>query len=74
VFDRFYRGAAARRSNATGSGLGLAIVRWIVQRHTGSIRLEKREGGGTIVTVRIPLLAPSATQPKPAAQVEPAPA
>ncbi len=59
VFDRFYRGAAARRLNGTGSGLGLAIVRWIVQRHSGSIRLEKREGGGTIATVRLPLAAPS---------------
>lgn len=74
VFDRFYRGGAARRSNATGSGLGLAIVRWIVQRHTGSIRLEKREGGGTVATVRIPLASPSAKRSQPAAQVEPAPA
>ncbi len=66
VFDRFYRGAAARRVNGSGSGLGLAIVRWIVQRHSGSIRLEKREGGGTIVTVRVPLAAPSAPERGPA--------
>ena len=64
VFDRFYRGAAARRVNGSGTGLGLAIVRWIVLRHGGSIRLAKREGGGTIATVRIPLAAPAALEPR----------
>ncbi len=69
VFDRFYRGAAARRVNGAGSGLGLAIVRWIVLRHSGSIRLEKRSAGGTIATVRIPLAAPSPSE-RPSARVE----
>ncbi len=55
VFERFYRGAAARRSDAGGSGLGLAIARWIVERHGGSIRLASRSGRGTIATARLPL-------------------
>jgi len=55
VFDRFYRGDAARRIDASGSGLGLPIARWIVDRHGGEIRLERRLPRGTLVTVRLPL-------------------
>jgi two-component system, OmpR family, sensor kinase len=58
VFERFYRGQAARRVNGSGSGLGLAIVRWIVERHGGSIVLDTPDGGrGTLVTVRFPVSA-----------------
>ena len=59
VFERFYRGAAAKRANGSGSGLGLAIVRWIVDRHRGSVRIERRETRGTSVLVRLPLAAPA---------------
>lgn len=63
VFERFYRGAAARRVS-TGSGLGLAIVRWIVDRHGGSVRLERgRDGRGTVAVVRLPLLS-AANEPQ----------
>ena len=55
VFERFYRGAAAKRANGSGSGLGLAIVKWIVDRHGGSISLQRAEVRGTLVTVRLPL-------------------
>jgi signal transduction histidine kinase len=55
VFERFYRGDAARRIDASGSGLGLPIARWIVERHGGEIRIESRPMRGTRVTVRIPL-------------------
>jgi len=55
VFDRFYRGAAARRVNASGSGLGLPIAKWIVERHGGTITIGRRDGPGTLVTVRIPI-------------------
>lgn len=39
VFDRFYRGAAARAVAPDGSGLGLAIARVLVERDGGSISL-----------------------------------
>ena len=68
VFDRFYRSTAARRANSSGSGLGLAIVRWIVERHHGSVRLERRGTRGTVATVRIPL----APKPAPATEATPA--
>jgi signal transduction histidine kinase len=74
VFDRFYRGESARRVNSSGSGLGLAIVRWILDRHKGSIRLERNENGrGTLATVRLPLAARAATADEaPRAAVQPA--
>ena len=45
VFDRFYRGAAARARAADGAGLGLSIARSIVLRHGGTIDLDTAPGG-----------------------------
>ena len=56
VFERFYRGAAARteaRDNG-GSGLGLAIVREIVERHGGSVRAEAHAPHGLTFVVELP--------------------
>ena len=46
VFDRFYRGTAAR--GRPGSGLGLAIVRQVAETHGGSIAVEEAPGGGAL--------------------------
>jgi two-component system sensor histidine kinase MprB len=46
VFDRFYRGSAAR--GRPGSGLGLAIVRQVAETHGGSIAVEEAPGGGAL--------------------------
>ncbi len=40
-----------------GSGLGLALCREILESHRGSLRLRAREGGGLVVTCRLPLEA-----------------
>ncbi len=52
VFDRFYRGAEARRR--PGSGLGLAIVRQVAVQQRGSITAEPAAGGGTLMRLRLP--------------------
>jgi signal transduction histidine kinase len=39
-----------------GSGLGLALCREILENHQGSLRLRAREGGGLVVTCRLPLV------------------
>lgn len=55
VFDRFYRADRARTHDGGGAGLGLSICRTIVEAHGGDIRLTSRPGGGTTVSVRIPV-------------------
>jgi two-component system, OmpR family, phosphate regulon sensor histidine kinase PhoR len=57
LFNRFFRASNAIGRSIPGTGLGLAIVRMIVVNHGGDIDLESREGAGTTVTVRLPLLA-----------------
>lgn len=56
VFDRFYRGEAARRARADGCGLGLSIAQWIVNAHCGNIQLISEPGKLTTVRVRLPLI------------------
>ena len=48
------RGDASRAQG--GAGLGLAIVERIVERHAGTLAIEGVEGGGTRVTVKVPLV------------------
>ncbi len=55
VFERFYRGADARRLQPEGSGLGLSIARWIAERHEGRLVLAARDGGGTVARIELPL-------------------
>jgi two-component system, OmpR family, sensor histidine kinase KdpD len=53
IFDKFYR--IRRPRDLGGVGLGLAISAGIVQLHGGRIWAEHRTGGGTIVTLSIPV-------------------
>ncbi|MER3461381.1 MAG: sensor histidine kinase KdpD, partial [candidate division GAL15 bacterium] len=52
VFEKFYR--VEQPGSPAGTGLGLAICKAAVEAHGGSIRLEPRPGGGTVVTVILP--------------------
>lgn len=52
VFERFYRGEAARATE--GAGLGLAIARWIADQHGATIDIRSTPGAGTRVTVAFP--------------------
>ncbi|SES92806.1 sensor histidine kinase [Thorsellia anophelis] len=53
VFQRFVRGH--EDLHVTGSGLGLSIVLKVVQAHLGQIELLDREGGGLVVSVKLPV-------------------
>jgi two-component system sensor histidine kinase CiaH len=54
VFDRFYRGDAARSRARGGSGLGLAIARWALRGMGGDLTAESEAGTGTRVTLTLP--------------------
>jgi signal transduction histidine kinase len=63
VFERYYRGEAARRSKAPGTGLGLAIADEIVRRHGGQIDVQSTPGQGSTFTVWLPALTPEGVDP-----------
>lgn len=56
IFDEFSRGSNATRFKADGNGLGLYIVRGIVEQAGGTVTVVSREGKGTVVTVRLPIV------------------
>ncbi len=55
IFNRFERASSAPPS--AGLGLGLYITREIVTQHGGSIRAERRRGGGSRFSIILPLSA-----------------
>lgn len=54
IFDRFYKADAARTRAKGSSGLGLSIVKWIIDRHKGTITVESRPGSGAEFTICLP--------------------
>jgi two-component system sensor histidine kinase SenX3 len=54
IFERFYRVDRARSRLTGGTGLGLSIVRHVAVNHSGSVRVESREGEGSTFTLRLP--------------------
>jgi two-component system OmpR family sensor kinase len=55
LFERFFRGSAARAGAPSGVGLGLALSQAIVHAHGGRIDASNQPGGGALFTVRLPL-------------------
>ena len=53
IFDKFYR--VQRPDSVSGTGLGLSISKGIVEAHNGNIFALRRDGGGTIIQIELPL-------------------
>jgi cell cycle sensor histidine kinase DivJ len=59
---RPYEQAGDAEQRAAGSGLGLSLVRAFARLHGGDMTVESSVGEGTTVTIRMPVLAPAATE------------
>ncbi|QIN82626.1 hypothetical protein GBA63_08205 [Rubrobacter tropicus] len=68
IFERFHRVGGTRSRRAGGSGLGLSIAKSIVELHGGRIEAQAPPGGGTRMTVCLPL--DHAAKPAPGPAVE----
>ncbi len=71
IFDQFVQADGSSRRTHGGTGLGLPISRKLAQLMDGTLTLESREGEGTLVALRIPLIRVSsarASSAKPASK------
>jgi signal transduction histidine kinase len=55
IFEQFYRAHDSLSSGIQGSGLGLTLARQIARAHGGEVVYERRDGGGSCFTLRLPL-------------------
>ncbi|MCP4590482.1 MAG: HAMP domain-containing protein [bacterium] len=56
IFDRFYRGDAARETNEGESGLGLAIAKSLVEAHGGALSVSSTLGEGSAFVIALPAI------------------
>lgn len=54
IFQRFFRGDAARREGIRGTGIGLAMVQQIAAAHGGRVSMDSEVGVGSTFTLSIP--------------------
>jgi signal transduction histidine kinase len=55
VFDEFFREKKKETREIEGNGLGLAIVKRLVDRASGKIEVQSKEGAGSTFSVYLPL-------------------
>jgi signal transduction histidine kinase len=67
IFEKFYRANVPENQAISGTGLGLALVAHIVHAHHGSVRVDSRDGDGTIFSIRLPMSTSTSEQPGDAA-------
>jgi signal transduction histidine kinase len=62
LFDPFFRVDESRSRESGGAGLGLSIVAAVAAAHRGQAAAAARDGGGLVVTVRLPADAAARTE------------
>jgi len=55
LFEKFYRGAAAKAAGIRGTGLGLVLTKQAVEVHGGTISVASQLGRGTCFTLSLPV-------------------
>lgn len=56
IFEHFFRGDHARRTNTGGAGLGLTITRNVIVAHGGTVTAESVVAQGSTFRIMLPLL------------------
>lgn len=64
IFEPFYRGEDARKSDGQGVGVGLAIVRMLVARMNGAVSVHSVPGAGSCFSIRLRRAVPDESQGK----------
>lgn len=54
IFERFYRSIDPRVRRYRGTGIGLTIVRYILDEHGATVRVDSEPGRGTTFTIAFP--------------------
>jgi two-component system phosphate regulon sensor histidine kinase PhoR len=54
IFNKFERGTAVKRKEATGFGLGLSYVKSVAEAHLGTVNLFSKVGEGTLFELFFP--------------------
>lgn len=71
IFERFFRGEAARASHTRGSGIGLSLVDHIASSHGGDVCVESPawpDGRGVAFVLRLPIARSQKPSTSPAAR------
>lgn len=55
LFKKYAQANTNSKTQKISSGLGLFITKWIIEAHSGTIRLESEENKGTTTTITLPL-------------------
>jgi two-component system, OmpR family, phosphate regulon sensor histidine kinase PhoR len=54
IFQKFVRGADAKRAGIRGVGIGLTLVKRIAEAHGGAVQVESQAGAGSTFTIALP--------------------